>query len=122
MPLSHISMLAGKPEAYRQAVFDSLYRALRDVLDVPEEDQFVTITEHEPASFRFGNAFGIARSDVYIQITVFNARTPEQQKRLLQRIAEFLGESHGIRSGDVFVTILGAPKENGSVGHGGPFA
>jgi len=36
MPLIHISMRAGKPEAYRQAIFDSLYRAMRETLDVPE--------------------------------------------------------------------------------------
>ena len=29
MPLIHISLRAGKPEAYRQAIFDSLYRAMR---------------------------------------------------------------------------------------------
>ena len=30
MPLIHISLRAGKPEAYRQAIFDSLYRAMRE--------------------------------------------------------------------------------------------
>ena len=45
MPLLHISLRAGKPEIYRQAIFDSLYRALRDTFDVPEDDQFMTIAE-----------------------------------------------------------------------------
>ncbi|WP_316184587.1 MULTISPECIES: tautomerase family protein [unclassified Bradyrhizobium] len=120
MPLLHISLRAGKPEAYRQAIFDSLYRAMREALDVPEDDQFMTITEHDPANFRYGNAFGINRSDdlVYIQITVFNTRTPEQKKALFRRIADLLGDSPGIRPDDLFVTILDAAKENWSVGHG----
>ncbi|MGY4307514.1 4-oxalocrotonate tautomerase [Bradyrhizobium sp. USDA 4369] len=120
MPLLHISLRAGKPEAYRQAVFDSLYRAMREALDVPEDDQFMTITEHDPSNFRYGNAFGVNRSDdlVYIQITVFNTRTREQKKALFRRIAELLGESPGIRPEDVFMTILDAAKENWSVGHG----
>ena len=29
MPLVHIALRAGKPEAYRQALFDGVYRALR---------------------------------------------------------------------------------------------
>ena len=73
MPLIHISLRAGKPEAYRQAIFDSLYRAMREALDVPEDDQFMTITEHDAANFRYGaSCFGVARSDdlVFIQITV----------------------------------------------------
>ena len=120
MPISHIRLCAGKPEAYRQAIFDNLYRALREVLDVPEDDQFMTITEHEPANFRYGNAFDIERSDdlVYIQITVFNTRTPEQKKALYRRLVDLLGESPGIRPEDIFVYIFDLPKENWSVGHG----
>jgi 4-oxalocrotonate tautomerase len=120
MPLIHISLRAGKPEAYRQAIFDGLYRAMREALNVPEGDQFMTITEHDAANFRYGTAFGIARSDelVFIQITVFNTRTVEQKKALFQRIAQLLGESPGIRPEDVFVNLLEAAKENWSVGHG----
>ena len=120
MPLLHISLRAGKPEAYRQAIFDGLYRAMRDSLEVPEGDQFMTITEHEASNFRYGAAFGIIRSDdlVYIEITVFSSRTAEQKKALYRRIAELLGESPGIRGEDIFVNILEAAKENWSVGHG----
>jgi phenylpyruvate tautomerase PptA (4-oxalocrotonate tautomerase family) len=120
MPLLHISLRAGKPEAYRQAIFDGLYRAMRDALSVPDDDQFMTITEHDAANFRYGNGYGIARSAdvVYIQITVFNTRTAEQKKALFQRIAELLDENPGIRPEDVFVVILDAAKDNWSVGHG----
>jgi phenylpyruvate tautomerase PptA (4-oxalocrotonate tautomerase family) len=120
MPLLHISLRAGKSDAYRQAVFDSLYRAMREALDVPEGDQFMTISEHTEANFRYGNAFGIARSDdlVLIQITVFDSRTAEQKAALFRRIAALLGESPGIRPEDVFVNVIEAAKENWSVGHG----
>jgi 4-oxalocrotonate tautomerase len=120
MPLLHISLRAGKPEAYRRAVCDGLYRAMRETLAVPEDDQFMILTEHEAANFRYGNAYGVTRSDdlVYIQIIVFDTRTPEQRKALFRRIAELLGESPGIRGQDVFVTVLTAAKENWSVGHG----
>ena len=120
MPLLHISLRAGKPEAYRQAIFDSLYRAMRDALNVPEDDQFMTITEHDAANFRTGNAYGVVRSAdvVYIQIIVFSTRTAEQKKALFRRTAELLGENPGIRPEDVFVTILDAAKENWSVGNG----
>ena len=120
MPLLHISLRAGKPEAYRQAIFDGLYRAMREVLDVPEDDQFMTITEHEPSNFRHGSAYGVVRSAdlVYIRITVFSTRTAEQKKALYRRIAALLGDNPGIRPEDVFVQVLDAPQENWSVGHG----
>lgn len=120
MPIAHISLRAGKPQAYRQAIFDGIYRAMREALSVPEDDQFMTISEHDPANFRYGNAYGVARSAdvVYIQITVFNSRTLEEKRALFRRIAELLGESPGIQPEDVFVTVLEAAKENWSVGHG----
>ena len=120
MPIAYISLRAGKPEAYRQAIFDGIYRAMREAFNVPEDDQFMTISEHDPANFRYGNAYGVARSadTVYIQIIVFNTRTGEQKKALFRRIAELLGEEPGIRPEDVFVNVLEAAKENWSVGHG----
>jgi 4-oxalocrotonate tautomerase len=120
MPLVHISLRAGKPEAYRQAIFDSVYRSMRETLNVPEGDQFMTISEHDAANFRYGSAFGIVRSDdlVFIQITVFDTRTLEQKQALFRRTAELLGESPGMRPEDVFVNVLEAAKENWSVGHG----
>jgi 4-oxalocrotonate tautomerase len=121
MPLLHISLRAGKPAAYRQAIFDSLYRAMREALGVPEDNQFMAITEHDGTNFRYGASYlGVKRSDdlVYIQITVFNTRTVEQKKALFRRITELLGERPGIRPEDVFVNVLEAAKENWSLGHG----
>jgi len=121
MPLIHISLRAGKPEAYRQAIFDSLYRVTREALDVPEDDQFMTIREHDAANFRYGaSCLGVARTDdvVFIRITVFNTRTAEQKRALFRRIAALLGENPGIQPADVFVNVLEAAKENWSVGHG----
>ena len=121
MPLVHISLRAGKPEAYRQAIFDSFYRAMRETFNVPEDDQFMTITEHDAANFRYGASYlGVARSDdlVFVQITASNTRTVEQKKALFRRIAELLGDSPGIRSEDVFVNLVEVAKENWSLGNG----
>lgn len=121
MPLVHISLRAGKPEAYRQAIFDSLYRAMHETFNVPEDDQFMTINEHDAANFRYSASYlGVDRSDdlVYIQITANNTRTVEQKKALFQRIMELLGESPGIRPQDVFVNIVEVAKENWSLGNG----
>jgi 4-oxalocrotonate tautomerase len=121
MPLVHISLRAGKPEAYRQAIFDGLYRAMRETFNVPEDDQFMTIREHDAADFRYGATYlGVARSDdlVFIQITANNTRTLEQKKALFRRIAELLGKRPGIRPEDVFVNLVEVAKENWSLGNG----
>jgi 4-oxalocrotonate tautomerase len=121
MPLAHIALRTGKPDAYRQAICDSVYRALRETFNVPEDDQFMAITEHEAANFRFGASYlGVARSAdlVFIQITANNTRTVEQKKALFRRTAELLAQAPGIRQEDVFVSLVEVAKENWSLGNG----
>ncbi|MFP3745810.1 tautomerase family protein [Achromobacter sp. SIMBA_011] len=121
MPFAQISLRSGKTEAYRQAIFDGVYRALHETFDVPEDDQFMVMTEHEAANFRYGATYlDIARSDdlVFIQITANNTRTLEQKKALFRRIAQLLGENPGLRPEDVFVNLVEVLKENWSLGGG----
>ncbi len=80
---------------------DNLYRALREALEVPENDQLMTVTEHEPSNFRHGAHYlGMARSDelVYLRITGFNTRTPEKKKTLSRRLAQSRGRDPGIHA------------------------
>jgi phenylpyruvate tautomerase PptA (4-oxalocrotonate tautomerase family) len=121
MPLVQISMRSGKSDAYRQAIFDGIYRALHQEFDVPEDDQFMTITEHSAANFRYGATYlDIARSEdlVFIQISANNTRNTEQKKALYRRIAALLGEDPGLRPQDVFVNLIEVGKENWSLGLG----
>lgn len=121
MPLTHIALRAGKSARYRQAIFDGLYQAMRETFNVPEHDQFMTVTEHEAAGFRYDPSYlGIERSGdlCLIQIAVSNTRTVEQKKALDRRIAELLSESPGIRPEDVFINLVEVPMENWSFGNG----
>lgn len=121
MPLVHISLRTGKTQTYRQAIIDSIYQGMRETFNVPEDDQFMALTEHEAANFRYGSSYlDVARSDalLFIQITASNTRTIEQKKALFQRIAQLLSESPGVRPEDVFVSLVEVAKENWSLGHG----
>jgi len=121
MPFVHVSLRTGKSEAYRQAIFDGVYAALRETFNVPEDDQFMILTEHDAANFRYGASYmNVARSDdlVYIQLTVSNTRDLEQKKALFQSVVKRLGIAPGIRPEDVFINLVEVVKENWSFGHG----
>jgi 4-oxalocrotonate tautomerase len=49
MPLVRIDLARGKPPGYRQAVADVIYTAMTGVLNVPNDDRFMVITEHDQA-------------------------------------------------------------------------
>ncbi|MCP1848533.1 MULTISPECIES: tautomerase family protein [Bradyrhizobium] len=121
MPLTRVSLRRGKPAAYRKAVLESLYRAMRETFDVPEGDRFMTISEHDDDDFLYGADYlGIRRSDdlIIIQITVSNTRPVAQKQKLYRRIAERLTESPGLRAEDIFINLVEVLPENWSFGNG----
>src|SRR2546421_4395687 len=82
MPLTRVMLRAGKPPAYRRSILDGIYAAMRETFDVPEEDRFMVVTEHEEGNFVYSeNYLGIARDDdlVIIQLTVSNTRSVAQK-------------------------------------------
>jgi phenylpyruvate tautomerase PptA (4-oxalocrotonate tautomerase family) len=121
MPLVRISLVKGKPEAYRRKVGDAVHRALVETINVPALDRFQVLTEHEPGDIVYdSNYLGIARSSdlVIIQITLSTGRTLEQKRALYRRIADHLHAAVGLRREDAWINLVETAKENWSFGNG----
>jgi phenylpyruvate tautomerase PptA (4-oxalocrotonate tautomerase family) len=121
MPLTRVSLRRGKPPAFRKAILDGLYLAMRETFNVPEGDRFMTVTEHDEDGFVYdANYLGIQRSDdlVIIQLTVSNTRPVEQKRKLYRKIVENLTASPGLRAEDILINLVEVLPENWSFGLG----
>jgi 4-oxalocrotonate tautomerase len=121
MPLVRVSLRRGKPAAYRKAILEGLYQAMRETFDVPEGDRFMVVTEHDADEFEYDpNYLGIKRSDdlVILQLTVSNTRPVAQKQKLYQRIVEKLTKNPGLRPEDIFINLVEVLPENWSFGMG----
>jgi 4-oxalocrotonate tautomerase len=121
MPLVRISLVKGKPEAYRRKVGDAIHRALVEAVSVPPLDRFQLISEHEPGDLVYdSNYLGIARSSdlVIVQITLSAGRSLEQKRALYRRIAANLSAAVGLKPQDAWINLVEVPKENWSFGNG----
>lgn len=121
MPLTRVSLRTGKSVAYRQAVLDGIYEAMRETFNVPQDDYFMVVTEHNADDFRCSlNYLGIARSDdlVIVELTVNNTRTSAQKKALYRRLVDKLTDNPGLRPEDVLINLVEVLPENWSLGHG----
>jgi 4-oxalocrotonate tautomerase len=121
MPLVRVSLRQGKPAAYRKAILEGIYDAMRSSFDVPEEDRFMVISEHDETDFRYSaNYLGIARTDnlVLIQLTVSNTRGREKKQALYRAIVDNLSKNPGVRPEDVFINLVEVLPENWSFGNG----
>ena len=121
MPLVRVSLRKGKPAAYRKAILDGIYGAMRSAFEVPEEDRFMVINEHDEADFSYSKTYlGIARTDdlILIQITANNTRTTEKKKAFFRQLVDNLKADPGVRPEDVFINLVEVVPENWSFGHG----
>ncbi|MCA8933083.1 MAG: tautomerase family protein [Rhodospirillaceae bacterium] len=122
MPLVRISLRSGKPPAYKRALADGVYSALTDAFDVPPEDRFILVHEHDVAGFHYSPSYmDVARSDdvVFFQIACSNTRSLETKKRFFKRLVDVLVERPGLRPEDVFINLVEVGgMENWSFGHG----
>jgi 4-oxalocrotonate tautomerase len=121
MPLVRISLLAGKPESYKQKISDVVHRAMVETINVPALDRFQIITEHGKNDFIYDPQYlNIARTDdlVILQITMNTGRTTDMKKALYHRIAGLLNQEAGVRKQDVFINLVEVSKENWSFGNG----
>jgi 4-oxalocrotonate tautomerase len=121
MPLVRVSLRKGKPAAYRKSVLDGIYKAMRSSFDVPDEDRFMTVSEHDETDFSYSKSYlDIARSDdlLFIQITANNTRTADKKKAFFRQIVENLKADPGVRPEDVFINLIEVLPENWSFGNG----
>jgi phenylpyruvate tautomerase PptA (4-oxalocrotonate tautomerase family) len=121
MPMVRISLLKGKPRSYVKALSDGVHRAMVEAFDVPADDRFQVIHQHEPDELVFDrNYMGGPRSDNYVLIciTAGKPRGTAMKEALYRRITEVLAESPGIDPRDVMVVVSMTPFDGWSFSGG----
>lgn len=121
MPLARIDLAKGKSADYRRTVGEVVYDAMLAALNVPKDDRFQVINEHEPENFVIDPSYlGIQRTGdcIVIQLTLNAGRGVEQKRSFYKAVADGLHERLGLRREDVFISLVEVAKENWSFGNG----
>ena len=121
MPFVRIDLRRGKSADYRKTLGDIVYQAMRDVINVPENDKFQVITEHAPDELNISAGYlGQRYSDdiVLIQITLSIGRSVELKKAFYKRIVDDMHAQLKVRADEVVINLVEVAKENWSFGGG----
>jgi phenylpyruvate tautomerase PptA (4-oxalocrotonate tautomerase family) len=121
MPLVYVSLLKGKSREHINAVSDGVHQALIDAYNVPADDRFQVIHQHEPGELIYDTDYlGIHRTDdvVFIHIIAGNWRDTATKKALYKAIADRLAENPGLRREDVQVILSSNARDEWSFGNG----
>lgn len=121
MPFVRIDLARGKPAQYRRQLGDIVYRAMTEVIDVPQNDKFQVITEHAPDELNVTPGYlGVTYSPdiVLIQVTLSHGRSVQQKQAFYARVARDLQRELGLDPQDVFINLVETSRENWSFGNG----
>ncbi len=121
MPMVRIDLMKGKQAYDRRAIADVVYEAMRSTLNVPENDRFQIIAEHDTRDLICDpNYLGIGRSTdcLLIQVTLNSGRNVEMKKAFYRAVADGLHDRLGLRREDVVINLIEVAKENWSFGNG----
>ncbi|GAB3437943.1 tautomerase family protein [Streptomonospora sediminis] len=114
MPLINVHLRRGTAPEYRRNVSAAIHKAMVDVLQIPEDDQFHVFHEVSPDNFHMQPVvFGLPRSEhtMFIQLS-FNQRTAEQKNELFQAIVGNLRRFADVPEEDVMMVVLETAREN----------
>lgn len=121
MPLIRVSLRRGKPVDYLQALVEEVHLAMRETFNVPENDVFATISQHDEHEFFVDATYlGIERDGdaIIFQIVASNTRGVDMKRALVARLTERLSKRPGVAPRNVFVNIVETQTENWSFGNG----
>ncbi len=121
MPLVRIELPQGLTPLEKQALSDSIHRAMVETINVPEQDRFQIIREHEPEDLVIAEEYlGIKHHGptAIVQIFLNEGRSTALKQALYQRIAESFPQHTPIRIADVIINLVEVKKENWSFGNG----
>lgn len=121
MPLVRIDLIRGKSADYRRTLGDIVYKALIDVINIPEDDKFQVIAEHAPGELNVAeNYLGNRYSGdvIFIQVTLSAGRSIEIKKAFYRRVVDDIHNQLKMRREDVVINLVEVAKENWSFGGG----
>jgi 4-oxalocrotonate tautomerase len=122
MPLVRISLSQSASKETVQAIGDTVYEAMTQVANVPENDKFQIVSRHgdDELIYPSGGYLGVTytSSIVFIQVTWNSGRSTDVKKAFYKAIAEGIHEKTGLRKEDIFINLVDVAREDWSFGNG----
>ncbi len=114
MPLVRVEIIKGKSAEYKKNILDCIHESLVESIGIADWDRFQRIIEIDRADFEIAPE----KTDQFmiIEITMFQGRSKEQKKELIETVTRKLYERLGIVPTDVFIVINEPTNENWGLG------
>lgn len=117
MPIARIEVRKNRSPEQVQAIFESVYQAQREAMQLPERDRQIRYIEHRPEHFRVPSDKG--ENYTIVEIAPFSGRSHQAKCALYQAIIKRF-EALGIAASDVVIVLGEVPLDNWGIRGGKP--
>ena len=114
MPLVRIEMKKGKSREFKRSLLNCIHEGLMESIGIEDWDRFQRVIEIDKDDFE--KPSGKTDNFTIIEITMFQGRSKEQKKKLIEVITTKLEDKLDIIPTDVFIIINEPPNENWGLG------
>lgn len=114
MPIVRVDIIKGKNSEYKKALLDCIHEELIETIGIDDWDRFQRIIEIDKEDFEIPS--GKTDNFTIIEITMFQGRSKEQKRALIEGITTKLGKRLDLIPTDVFIIINEPPNENWGLG------
>jgi phenylpyruvate tautomerase PptA (4-oxalocrotonate tautomerase family) len=122
MPLARIDISKDAPPERIKIVSEAIYRAMRELANVPPNDKFQIFTCHAADEIVYPEegylGLKYTRDLILIQITWVAGRSIDVKKKLYKQIADEIYTRADVRKEDVWITLVDNAREDWSFGNG----
>jgi phenylpyruvate tautomerase PptA (4-oxalocrotonate tautomerase family) len=120
MPLINIDVIEGRTGEEIQTLLDTIHNAMVEAFDVPTEDRYQVLTQHQPHEITaLDTGLGLTRTRNLVILRFTSRSRPRTAKENLYRLlAEGLQKNCGINPDDLIVTITENDAADWSFGRG----
>ena len=121
MPIVRLSLLKGRTQENLAAISDAIHNALVSDFNMPDEDRFQVITQHDPGELIFNRTFwGGPRSDEWMLLSILGGPAPtvKAKQAFMKTVVRNLEITGGVDPEDVFIVMQAADTSNFSFGGG----
>ena len=121
MPIVRLSLLKGRTDENLAAISDAIHNALVSDFNMPDEDRFQVITQHNPGELSFNRTYwGGPRSDGWMLLSILGGPAPtvKAKQAFMKAVVRNLEATAGVDPEDVFIVMQAADRSDFSFGGG----
>jgi phenylpyruvate tautomerase PptA (4-oxalocrotonate tautomerase family) len=124
MPFACIDLIQEKSSECRAAAADIVYRGIVDILEAPDGDRFIVVSEHTADNLIYDPPFpGFSRSPDFILVQVTSTVGTRNNTKFdfCHFVADELKLNLGVRRDDIMINMVFVDKEDWSFGDDQPW-